>query len=75
MPRYSDSNYVNLDKDCHIKYAEHPMSNKFTMHVHDAYELTLILCDDVNVFVNDEYYPVPFGTLMIFNTMDSHRIE
>ena len=75
MARYSESNYVNLSRDCTIKYAENPLPNKANLHVHDAYEITLILSDDVTVFVNDESYPVPFGTLLIFNTMDSHRIK
>ena len=75
MAKYSESNYINLTRDCAVKYAETPLANKANLHVHDAYEVTLILCDDVNVFANDEYYPVPFGTLLIFNTMDSHRIE
>ena len=75
MAKYSESNYINLSRDCAVKYAETPLANKANLHVHDAYEVTLILSDDVNVFANDEYYPVPFGTLLIFNTMDSHRIE
>lgn len=75
MAKYSESNYINLNRDCSVKYAENPLPSRANLHVHDAYEVTLILCDDVNVFVNDEYYPVPFGALMIFNTMDAHRIE
>ena len=75
MAKYSESNYINISREFGIKYAENPLPNKANLHVHDAYEITLILSDDVNVFVNDEYYPVPFGALMIFNTMDSHRIE
>jgi AraC-like DNA-binding protein len=45
------------------------------LHVHDAYEITLILSDGVTVYANDESYTVPFGSLLIFNTMDSHRVE
>ena len=75
MAKYSESNYVNINRECNIKYAENPLPNKANLHVHDAYEVTLILCDNVNLFVNDETYPVPFGSLLIFNTMDSHRIE
>ena len=75
MAKYSESNYININRECSIKYAENPLPNKANLHVHDAYEVTLILCDNVNLFVNDETYPVPFGSLLIFNTMDSHRIE
>ena len=75
MAKYSESNYINLTRDCTVKYAENPLLSRANLHVHDAYEVTLILSDDVNVFANDESYPVPFGALLIFNTMDSHRIE
>ena len=75
MPRYSDSDYVNLSKDFLINYSETPITNKFNLHVHDAYEITLILSDDVEVFANDVSYPVPRGSLLLFNTMDSHKIK
>ena len=75
MPKPFESNYANLVGDCSIKYSDTPRSNNFHIHIHDAYEVTLILSDDVELFVNGILYSVPYGSLLLFNTMDSHRIK
>lgn len=75
MPRSYDSNYENLIGDFSFKYADTPVSEKFHVHVHDAYEVTLILSDDVELFINGSSYPVPRGSLLLFNTMDTHMIR
>lgn len=74
MSRYLDSDYVKLRGECTIKYSELPLL-KSNLHVHDAYEIILLLSDNVEVFINDVSYPVPYGSLMLFNTMDAHRIK
>ena len=73
--KYSTNNFEDLIGECSIKYADTPKSDKLYMHVHDAYEVTLILSDDVELIINDTSYPVPFGSLLIFNTMDTHQIK
>ena len=70
-----DSNFQNLIGDFSIKYKDTPHSPVPCVHVHDAYEMTLILSDDVEVFINDTSYPVPYGSLLLFNPMDAHRIK
>ena len=55
-------------------YIESVQSPLQTVHVHDAFEMTLVLSDNVSVEVNEEMYDLPGGTLLLFNTMDLHRI-
>ena len=73
--KYSKSTHEIYSGECSVKYSDTPQSPKFNMHVHDAYEITLILSDDVEVFINDTSYPVPNGSILLFNTMDAHRIK
>lgn len=73
--KYSHNNFEDLVGDCSIKYADTTFAEKFRMHVHDAYEVTLILSEDVELVINDTSYPVPKGSLLLFNTMDAHQIK
>ena len=72
---YSDDKYVSYSGNFSVKYSDTPNSKMFNLHIHDAYEITLILSDDVEVLVNDVSYPVPYGSLLLFNTMDAHMIR
>ena len=74
-PKYTSENYENLTSSFSDNYIESESAPKRNLHIHDSYELTLILCDDVEVDINDESYAVPHGSLLIFNTMDLHRIR
>ena len=71
----SDSNYEDLIGDSSVKYADTPTAEKLHLHVHDAHEVTLILSDNVELTVNNVSYPVPYGSLLLFNTMDAHQIK
>ena len=73
--KYSESKHEIYDGECSVKYSDTPSSPKFNMHVHDAFEITLILSDDVELFINNVSYPVPKGSLLLFNTMDAHWIK
>lgn len=69
------NNFEDLQGDFSITYSDtkHPPRNTF--HIHDAYEIMLVLSDNVELSVNNETYPVPYGSLLLFNTMDLHRIH
>jgi AraC-like DNA-binding protein len=41
-------------------------------HIHDDFELMLVLSDDIRCMVGDSVYPAPKNTLLIFNNMDLH---
>ena len=69
------NDFINLIGECSIKYRESTRSPVSKMHIHDAYEITLILSENVSVETNNDTYDVPYGSLLIFNTMDAHRIK
>lgn len=43
-------------------------------HIHDAYEIMLVLSRGVSCHVNNQSYPIPCGSILIFNNMDLHGI-
>ena len=71
----TQKNHENLIGECSIKYSETQGSPKTAPHIHNAYEITLILSDDVVLEVNGASYPIPRGSILLFNTMDVHRIR
>ena len=72
---HHDDNFANLIGQFSIRYSETETSPLTKFHVHDAYEATLILSDDVVLDVNNESYSVPYGSLLLFNTMDLHCLR
>ena len=74
-PKHTNENFVNLKSSFSNHYAESENAPNRNLHIHDSYELTLILSDGVELDVNDESYPVPYGSLLVFNTMDLHRVR
>jgi AraC-like DNA-binding protein len=42
-------------------------------HMHDNYEIALVLTDTVNFFVNDKIYIINADSLLVFNETDLHR--
>lgn len=49
-------------------------STQRSLHIHDAFELTLVLSGNVMVDVNEETYAAPNGSLLLFNQLDLHRL-
>ena len=74
-PKYTSENYVNLQNSFSVNYAESASAPNRNLHIHSSYELNLILSDGVVLDVNDESYAVPCGSLLLFNTMDLHRVR
>lgn len=68
-------NFEDLSGQFSVSYTESAEAPRKNYHIHDAYEVTLVLSDGVVLDVNDESYPVPYGSLLLFNTVDLHRIR
>lgn len=45
------------------------------LHVHDVFELLLVLSDGATVYINEERFPVRQNTLLLFNRTDLHCIK
>lgn len=43
-------------------------------HIHDLYEITLVLTDNVALNMNDTLTKIPKNSLLLFNNMDLHLI-
>ena len=67
--------FDNMQGDFSVSYIESVKSPLNTLHVHDAFEITLVLSDNASVEVNEEVYDLQKGSLLIFNTLDLHRIS
>jgi len=67
--------FDDLQGDFSVSYMESVKSPLNTLHVHEAFEITLILSDNASVEVNEEVYDLQKGSLLFFNTMDLHRIS
>ncbi len=67
--------FVDLPNQFSANYAESPQSPKRDLHIHDAYEMVLIMCEGIELDSNEDCYSVPYGSLLLFNTMDLHRIR
>lgn len=68
-------NFDNLQGIFSISYLESQQAPRKTFHLHDAYEIMLVNSNNVILDVNDESDPVPFGSILLFNTIDLHRIR
>ena len=67
--------FEELQGDFSVSYLESEKSPLNRLHVHEAFEITLILSDNASVEVNEEEYDLQKGSLLFFNTMDLHRIR
>lgn len=69
-----NENFEDLKGGFSATYSETNHPPRHTMHLHDAYEIMLVLSNDVWVDVNNESYPVPYGSILLFNVLDLHKI-
>ena len=75
IKKHTEGEFTDLTGEFSVLYTESDSSKINKFHFHDAYEITLIMCDDVFLKVNNEAYPIPRGSLLLFNTMDLHYIK
>lgn len=68
-------NFEDLKGIFSIFYADTDHSPKTSFHIHDAYEISLNLSQNIALDVNEESYLMPKDSLLLFNTMDLHRIR
>lgn len=65
----------NLNNDFSIEHKITDKAEKYDFHIHDAFEIVLILSDYVKCHVNDKSYFINKNTLLLFNNMDLHRLS
>lgn len=71
----NSNNFEELSGNFSATYNESPAPPRSTFHIHEAFELMLVLSEGVELLVNDELYPVPKGSLLTFGPMDLHLIR
>ncbi len=67
--------FENLLGSFSATYCESHTPPRNSFHIHDAFELMLIASDGVELQVNNEAYPVPFGSVLLFSPSDLHLIR
>ena len=68
-------NYEELVGNFSATYCESPCPPRKTFHIHEAFELMLMLSEGAELLVNNEAYPVPKGSLLMFGPTDLHLIR
>jgi AraC-like DNA-binding protein len=73
--KYSHKEYREfLQPSFSVKHKITTVNDKYTFHIHDQFELTLNLSDDICCTVNDTTYDLKQNTLLIFNNIDLHHM-
>jgi AraC-like DNA-binding protein len=64
--------YLN---DLYIRHAidEKPDDRHFTMHIHLPFEIYFFVSGNVEYLVEGSKYPLKYGSVMIMNSIESHR--
>lgn len=68
-------NFEDLKGNFSIFYSDTAYPPRTSFHIHNAYELSLNLSQNIALDVNEESYLIPKDSLLLFNTMDLHRIR
>ena len=67
--------FTDLKDAFHVDYIEREAPYSMAFHIHEAYEIMLVVSENIAIDVNEESYPVPAGSILLFNTMDLHRVR
>lgn len=67
--------YEDLSSDFHIEYKDSTMPYKRINHIHDQLEVTFVLSEGAQAVIGEETVQVPAHTLLLFNSLDLHRIQ
>jgi len=67
--------YEDLISDFHIEYKDSTMPHKRVNHIHDQFEVTFVLSEGAQVVIGEDVIPVQSNTLLLFNSLDLHRIQ
>ena len=67
--------FTDLKDAFHVDYIEREAPYSMAFHIHEAYEIMLVVSGNIAIDVNEESYPVPAGSILLFNTMDLHRVR
>lgn len=67
--------YEALSGQFSIAYKDSSQPYKHINHIHDPWEVTYILSKDAQVWIGDEMQEVPAHSVLLFNSLDLHRIQ
>ncbi len=70
-----NKHFENLSGSFSATYTESAKPPRDNFHIHEAYELMLILSEGVELSVNNEAYEVPYGAVLLFAPSDLHLVR
>ncbi len=75
MKKSNKKYYINIHKDFEIFHRVNLLPNYPDFHIHDHFEISFILSDNIYADVNQVTNSLKNGTLLLFNNIDLHRIH
>ena len=67
--------YEALTGQFYIAYKDSSQPYKRINHIHDPWEVMFILSEGAQVYIGDERMDVPANSVLLFNSLDLHRIQ
>lgn len=67
--------YEALSGQFSIAYKDSSQPHKRINHIHDPWEVTFVLSPCAQVWIGDEKRDVPANSVLLFNSLDLHRIQ
>lgn len=67
--------YEALTGQFYIAYKDSSQPYKRINHIHDPWEVTFVLSEGAQVYIGDERMNVPANSVLLFNSLDLHRIQ
>ncbi len=67
--------WEEIPNSLNVYHSENTHGIQGMPHLHDVFELLLVLSDGATVYINEEYIPLRKNTLLLFNRTDLHCIR
>ncbi len=67
--------FENLSGRFSATYTNSDKPPRDNFHIHEAYEIMMILSDSAQLLVNNEVYDVPYGSVLLFGPSDLHLVR
>ncbi len=74
MGKHPSIYHETLQGDFSVRHKVTATSEKASFHIHDEFELLLVLSDGIRCEIGDKIYPLEKNTLLLFNNMDLHHL-
>lgn len=72
---YSSPYFEKLGGEFDIRYKDNDQPHKHIFHIHNELEVMLLLSEGISVLIGEEQTMVPAGSVLLFNSMDLHRMR